>query len=170
MLKKKYPNFSCHQFSIDDILSWELWPTFLKMHGRSTGLHYEIKFCVIYILVKQKSLAKEGLTKDDQKICDTASIIFTGVCLSVLDGSVPVNVLKKLKNKQDEVQRLCEAITSQTKQPTGNQEQLNFSYESISESLNIRLSEYSAFIEHQEKLSTLVQHLADLNIPGKFKC
>ena len=119
--------------------------------------------------MKQKSLAKEGLTKDDQRICDTASIIFTGVCSSVLDGSVTANVLKKLKNKQNEVQKLCEAITSQTKQGTDNPEAFNFSYESISESLNIRLSEYSAFIEHQEKLSTFVQHLADLNIPGKFK-
>ena len=118
--------------------------------------------------MKQKSLAKEGLTKDDQQICDTACIIFTGVCSSVIDGSVTANVLKKLKNKQDEVQKLCEAISLQTKQPTDNPEALNFSYESISESLNIRLREYSAFMEYQEKLSTLVQHLSDLNIPGKF--
>ena len=48
MLKKKYSNFSSHRFSIDDILSWELWPTFLKMHGRSTGLHYYNQNTVLF--------------------------------------------------------------------------------------------------------------------------
>ena len=124
--------------------------------------------CNINILVKQQSFTTEGLSEDDQQICDTAYTIFTGVCSSVLDGSVTANVLKELKNKKDEVQKLCEAITSQTKQPSDNPEALNFSYESISESLKIRLCEYSAFMEYQEKLSTLVQHLTDLNIPGKF--
>ena len=41
MLKKKYPNFNSHQFSIHDILLWELWPTFLKMHGGSEYYNYD---------------------------------------------------------------------------------------------------------------------------------
>ena len=110
----------------------------------------------------------------DQEICYTAMTIFTGVCLSILDGSVTPELLKKLSSKQEEVQKLCEAITSQNKQLAGNPETSipipSFSYENISESLNTRLCEYKAFIERQEKLSTLVQHLTDLNIPGESKC
>ena len=123
---------------------------------------------------RQQSFSREGLTMGDQEICYAAMTIFTSVCLSIQDGSVTAEVLKKLSSKQEEVQKLCEAITSQEKQPGDNLETSipipSFSFENISESLNTRLREYKAFIEHQKELSTLVQHLSDLNIPGESNC
>ena len=123
---------------------------------------------------RQQSFSREGLTMGDQEICHAALTIFTSVCLAVLDGSVTSEVLHKLNSKQDEVRKLCEAITSQDKQPGDNPETSiptpSFSFENISESLNTRLCEYKAFIEHQKELSTLVHHLSDLNIPGESNC
>ena len=34
MLKKKYPKFDSKRLSIDDVLVWELWPCFIKIHGK----------------------------------------------------------------------------------------------------------------------------------------
>ena len=172
MLKKKYPNFETeNSLSLDDILTWELWPGFMKIYSMLLYIYYNYYFC---LTVRQRSFSKEGLTMGDQEICHAALTIFTSVCLTVLDGFVTAEVLHKLNSKQDAVRKLCEAITSQGKQPAGNPETSiptpSFSYENISESLDIRLCEYKAFIEHQEKLSTLVQHLTDLNIPGESNC
>ena len=169
MLKKKYPNFETeNSLSLDDILTWELWPGFMKIYSMLLYIYYNYYFC---LTVRQRSFSKEGLTMGDQEICYAAMTIFTGVCLSIQDGSVTPKLFKKLSSKQEEVQKLFEAITSQNKQPSGNPETSipipNFSYENINESLDTRLCEYKAFIEHQEKLSTLVQHLTDLNIPGE---
>ena len=54
-MKKKYPNFDSRELSIDDILAWELWPCFIKIHGKNitnskTNYMYS-KCCTMNILL-----------------------------------------------------------------------------------------------------------------------
>ena len=124
--------------------------------------------------VKQRSLRiPEGsLSVKDQEICDEAIKIFSSVCMSVVDGSVSVDVLRKLWGKKPEVEKLCHAITvSGNGQSDGLQASLpNLSFENIIVHLNTRLKEYECFVQLQEQLSTLCHYLSvsDLVIPGQF--
>ena len=34
VLKKKYPHFDSKNFTIEDILEWDLWPIFMRMYGK----------------------------------------------------------------------------------------------------------------------------------------
>ena len=52
MLNKKYPNFSeDHPPSIDDILEWEYWPSFVRIYGMNYChffFFWKDFFCVVY--------------------------------------------------------------------------------------------------------------------------
>ena len=52
MLNKKYPHFSeDHPPSIDDILEWEYWPSFVRIYGMNYYhffLYWKDLFCIVH--------------------------------------------------------------------------------------------------------------------------
>ena len=110
---------------------------------------------------------RKGLSELDQDICYAAINIFKGVCCSVLDGTVTSDLLKKLKEKKEQVQKLCEAITVESQ---GESEKPlspdHFTYEAIKIALDERLEEYNYFLEYHKKLKHICNHLDGLSIEG----
>ena len=116
----------------------------------------------LLLLVKQRaSLAKDrGLSDKDLEICNEAIEIFSSVCLSVIDGTVAVDVLCKLQRKQPEVLKLSNAVKSLS----------IFSIDDVIVKLNGHLHEWECFKQLKAQLSTLYEQLSgtELVIPGQF--
>ena len=110
---------------------------------------------------------RKGLSELDQDICYAAINIFKGVCWSVLDGTVTSDLLKKLKEKKEQVQKLCEAITVEShKESEKPLSPDHFTYEAIKIALDERLKEYIYFLEYHQKLKHICHHLDGLSIQG----
>ena len=93
--------------------------------------------------------------------------ILKGVCCSVLDGTVTSDLLKKLKGKKEQVQKLCEAITVESHGESENTlSPDHFTYEDINTALDERLKEYNYFLEYHQKLKHICNHLDGLSIQG----
>lgn len=86
-----------------------------------------------------------------------------GIYSSVEDGSVQISVLHLLNEKLYDMEKLCEAVTIQE---GGSSLSAHVSYDKFSNFISIRLKEYKTFILLQGQLSTLVQQLQFVNIPG----
>ena len=118
---------------------------------------------------KQRRSSRKGLSESDQHICYAAINIFKGVCCSVLDGTVTSDLLKKLKGKKEQVQKLCEAITfeshGESEKPLSPD---YFTYEAINTALDERLKEYNHFLEYHQKLKHICNHLDGLSIQGNY--
>uniref|UniRef100_A0A1X7TWB5 RZ-type domain-containing protein n=1 Tax=Amphimedon queenslandica TaxID=400682 RepID=A0A1X7TWB5_AMPQE len=134
--------YSKKDFSIDDVLGWEAWPFFFK----------------IFVKQQRALLANDrGLSGRDLEICNVAVEIFSSVCLSVIDGTVAVNVLCKLQRKKPELMKLCDAVKPLS----------NFSVDDVIVKLNGHLHQWECFKELKAQLSTVYQQLSatELVIP-----
>ena len=118
---------------------------------------------------KQRHSSRKGLSETDQHICYAAINSFKGVCSSVLDGTVTSDLLKKLKEKKEQVQKLCEAITFESHEESGTPlSPDHFTYEAINTALDERLKEYNYFLEYHQKLKHICNHLDGLSIQGNY--
>ena len=101
-----------------------------------------------------------GLLGKDLEICIVAVGIFSSVCLSVIDGTVAVNVLCKLQRKQPELMKLCDAVKPLS----------NFSIDDVIAKLDRQLQDWESFKQLKAQLSTVYEQLSgtELVIPGQF--
>ncbi len=80
---------------------------------------------------------KDGLPEDCHVVCVCASSKFEEICTRLEKANVSLMELRKMKDKEKQVQRLCEAVTGSKNS--------QLSYERVFCSLNQRLSEFDHF-------------------------
>ena len=140
-------------------------------HGQ-VSLIYMVRLIKNYVClefcfsVQQRVLCKEGLSKTDQDICDTAIFVFTSVCMTVLDGSVTFDVLHKLQKRQILVEKLCQAIFSNTCDIESSLKVQTLSFREVISTLEVRLKEYETFSLLRDQISTLSCHVPEVIVPG----
>ena len=122
-----------------------------------------LEFC---FSVQQRMLCKEGLSKTDQDICDTAIFVFTSVCMTVLDGSVTFDVLHKLQKRQMLVEKLCKAIFSNASDIKSSLKPQTYSFREVISTLEVRLKEYQTFSLLQDQIFALSCHVHGVTVPG----
>ena len=113
-----------------------------------------------FITAKQRGFATEGLSEVDQDICDAAIGIFHSVLVSLSDGTITAQLLQKLTNKIDQVNKIIEAIT----QTPSREEEIAATKEILAK----KEHEYFMFTKYREELQYLCHHLEDLKIEGTF--
>lgn len=106
------------------------------------------------------------LQKNDCEICNVAISVFTSVCSSLLDGSVTVEILMKLKDKRNEVIALCEAIAAAVKKSSNKELPPPEFYKGTKHYLDLRLNEYEGYVRQKDYLSIICQYLDNLFIKG----
>ena len=119
------------------------------------------------LIVSQKALGTvRSLSDQDQEICQQAIELFRITCSSLLSGSITMIELEKLQKNNEQVEKLCDAITDESHEAS----QADYSYGKIGNALQIRLEEYQAFMNHLKKLQNILLHLVDpdLNVQGNI--
>ncbi|XP_019852593.1 PREDICTED: uncharacterized protein LOC109582364 [Amphimedon queenslandica] len=117
ILEKKYPDFmSVPEVPFHDLLEWELWPGFLKVY---------------YAQVEKK----EG---EWALIVTCAISKLEAVCANIHNGDITVTELRAIKDKQTQMNKLCEASDSQPAV--------------LQESIAKRLKEFKHFEDYKGKL------------------
>uniref|UniRef100_A0A1X7TEA2 Uncharacterized protein n=1 Tax=Amphimedon queenslandica TaxID=400682 RepID=A0A1X7TEA2_AMPQE len=118
ILEKKYPDFiNKAEVPFHDLLEWELWPGFLKVYNAQVG-------------------RKEG---EWALIVTCAISNLDAVCANIHNGNITVTDLRAIKDKQTQMNKLCEASTNS--QPAV-----------LQESIAKRLKEFKHFEDYKGKL------------------
>ncbi|XP_064403130.1 E3 ubiquitin-protein ligase RNF213-like isoform X2 [Halichondria panicea] len=125
VLKKQYPDLNSYWITLDVLLDWVLWPNYLKIVHQGS-----------------ESLLKDGLPEECRVVCACASSKFEEICNRLEKANVSFKELRKMKDKEKQVQRLCEAVTES--------ENSQLSYEKVVCSLNQRLKEFSHFSRRRQ--------------------
>ena len=143
VLKKQYPDLNSYWITLDVLLDWVLWPNYLKIVHQG----YHTNYLPLYIFLKlssigSESLLKDGLPEECRVVCACASSKFEEICNRLEKANVSFKELRKMKDKEKQVQRLCEAVTES--------ENSQLSYEKVVCSLNQRLKEFSHFSRRRQ--------------------
>ncbi len=80
---------------------------------------------------------KDGLPEDCRVVCVCASSKFEEICNRLEKANVSLMELRKMKGREQQVKRLCEAVTGS--------ENSQLSYERVFRTLNQRLREFNHF-------------------------
>ena len=128
-------------------------------------------FCFSFV-VKHQMLMEKEMAVSDIIICQSVIEIILGVCNSVVDGTVTLQMLDKIEHHASNMSNLCEAITSKPR--VGNNanptESLNnglkFTYREITMAMKQRRKEHHTFQLYYEHLRQLFTHLGGLTIEG----
>ena len=112
------------------------------------------------------------MVESNKRICQSVIEIFLGVCGSVIDGTVTLQMLDKFKHCETCMRSLCEAITSKPNVGKGVKvaESLTnwqtFTHAQITTAMEKRRKEYRAFEVYHQNLCYLFNHIRDLNVQG----
>ncbi len=112
----------------------------------------------MYSIGQQQTLPATSLSDKDTNICGAAITIFLSVLHSLFDGSITVDMLKKLQSKQERVNNIVVAIDK-----TSLKEE---SVTDIKAMLSRRLHELKHFMEYRVQMQYLCNHCHGLDIQG----
>ena len=118
--------------------------------------------CTYIISTGSNSNLREGLPQECQLACGHALSQFRKVCNQMQTRSITVTELRKIKNNQEQMKRLCEAATV-----SGDKESGQLSYEAVDSALSQIMEEYDVFEEHLSHLSHLCANISDI-VQGKL--
>ena len=104
-----------------------------------------------------ESQLKRGLPDECQIACLCALTKFQEVCGRVQSGDIPMSELQKISDNDEQMKRLCAAVTVQGDKKESGQ----LSFKAIQSALHQRLQEFHAFDQHRSCLSHLCNHLSD---------
>lgn len=167
--------------SFDDLLTWDLWPSFVGIYGKLC-----MACCILYnsqnvliisdlllytaneslISTEDGTAAQSCLPEDCYEMCVRAHSTLELVCRNIIEGDITVNELQKISAKMDQMKRLCRAASvSENQEP----QQQQFAFKGIKAALEQRMDEYKAFTRRKEHLGTLCSAI-DVNIKGWNQC
>jgi len=137
--------------SFDDLLNWDLWPSFISIYANES-----------LISTEGGTDAHSCLPEDCCVMCVRAHSNLEVVCRQIIEGDITINELQKISDKMEQMKRLCTAASV-----SGNQEpqQKQFAFEDIKTALEQRMDEYEAFRKRKEHLGTLCSEIT-VNIKG----
>ena len=117
-------------------------------------------------------LMEKEMAESDKRICKSAIDMVTTVCDSVINGTVNLQMLDKIKHHQVQMHRLSEAITykpsagSDAKPTETHGNWINFMSTEMKIAIQKRRREHDAFQRFYRHLCHLFTHLRDLEIQG----
>jgi len=163
--------------SFDDLLNWDLWPSFISIYGKLCmaccilyNSHNVLIISDLLLYTANESLisTEDGTTdqsclpEDCCMMCVRAHSNLEVVCRNIIEGDITINELQKISAKMDQMKRLCRAASvSENQEP----QQQQFAFEGIKAALEQRMDEYKAFTRRKEHLGTLCSAIA-VNIKG----
>ncbi len=114
----------------------------------------------MYSIAQQQALSATSLSDKDKNICGAAITIFQSVLHSLYDGSITVDMLKKLHSKQVRVNNIVVAI-----------DKTSLKEKSVTDTKAIvsgRFLEFDRFTEYQVHIQYLCYHCQGLDIQGTY--
>ena len=171
LIQTKYPN-GASVVDFDELLQWDLWPSFIKFYGKFVD--FFILSCIKNITcLLFFTLASEGLKVRDSsqaqlshlpdksiRTCENAHCMLLDVCENVRSGKVTLAQLEKISKRKQHFINLCDAVSGRT------QESMNIA--TLSSALDRRFAEYQAFHDYQEQLRT-VCHYISIPVQGNMQ-
>ncbi len=100
---------------------------------------------------------KGGLPEDCRVVCVCASSKFEEICNKLEKANVSLKELRKMKDKEKQVQLLCEAVTGSRKS--------QLSYKRVSCSLQQRLKEFNHFSSRRQAYLEVCKWILDPRNP-----
>lgn len=159
ILEKKYQG-SQQNVSFEDLLEWELWPAYIKLYSVCITLVLFILVLFIYFytvseLVEAKKGSEDPVIVNMQIICTCAVSKLDEVCQQIKSGKISVKELKKIKEQESQMEKLCDARAAGNSSKEGKSLTL-FELEKL---VAKRLKEYDYFKKYREQLNHILSHL-----------
>ena len=113
----------------------------------------------VILFAEGTSKLKEGLPVKCQVACSCAISRLEEVFKQLQEGEITIVDLQKIKDKSEQMKRLCEAASADQKKDEPERRGGEMSYDAMLEAVKQRIEEFEKFKQHKDYLLSLCQKI-----------
>lgn len=128
--------------------------------------NYNTTIYTLFICIASRAgvTKRESSLEDWQLICMCALSKLENVCMQIKTGDISVMELKEIREKQDQMRRLCDAAAAGE-----GESETSLSSSNLVVYVSQRLNEYNFFLKYHRQLDQLISFFTSKQLPG-YKC